>query len=146
MKARAAMMHWSAALLLLALGCHPRGSVTAEMPGQGVALQIVWAGEYGRRDAPPELRYVLEPNLPCLDPNSGRPGWKTLVGCREGYTPDAWHVSIAWHRGDRFSTTTFAHELLHAALAREGIVDPFHKSGVWGMVDTANLKLEAAGL
>jgi hypothetical protein len=136
------MARWAVVLLVI-LGC--RAQPRVEMPGQDQALAIVWGQEYGRRDAPPALRYVREPDLVCTDPDSGRPGFLTAVGCREGYTGSPWAVSIAWHQGDTFSTTTFAHELLHAALGRMGILDPLHKNPAWVMVDAANVRLAAAG-
>jgi hypothetical protein len=88
----------------------------------------------------------MGPELTCTDPNSGNPGFRTSAGCREGYTASPWEVSVAWHDGDRFSQTALAHELRHAADAREGVVDPSHKGPQWRAVEAANAALETAGL
>lgn len=115
-------------------------------PRQAEALSIIWE-VYGRNDAPPEILWVEGAELTCTDPNSGKPGFKTSEGCREGYTASPELTSVAYRPGDRFSWTTLAHECKHIDLARRGILDPGHtRTAEWAKVDAANDRLGAVGL
>jgi hypothetical protein len=119
------------------------------MDGEDDAIQMVWRVAYGRTDSPPEVRWVMPEQLNCTDPNSGRPGFKTLVGCVEGLTISPRSVSVCWREGDTFSTTTMAHEFVHAAQARRFVFDSKHHSPEFqpgGAVDQANVMLSDAGL
>jgi hypothetical protein len=142
------MRWWILAALVIGLGCASigvRGRDTLK-PRQMEAVRLVWESTYGRTDEPPTVLWVEGAELTCTDPNSGLPGFKTSVGCREGYTATPDRVSVAWREGDRFSTTTLAHELRHAADALEGIIDPSHVGPQWRAVDAANAMLDAVGL
>jgi hypothetical protein len=140
------MRRWVLGALLL--GCATVGvrGQPSPKPRQDEAVQLVWVYAYGRVDQPPEVLWVEGGELTCTDPNSDRPGFRTSAGCREGYTLSPYRVSVAWREGDRFSSTTLAHELRHAADARAGIIDPSHVGPQWRAVDAANAMLEAAGL
>jgi hypothetical protein len=117
--------------------------------GEDAAITIVWRTVYGRTDTPPEVRWVWPEQLNCTDPNSGRPGFKTIVGCVEGLTISPRSVSVCWRDGDTFSTTTMAHEFVHAAQARRLVFDPNHHTAEFqpgGAVDQANNALADSGL
>lgn len=114
--------------------------------GQEKAAWIVWTS-YGRSDAPPTVRWLEGPALNCAIGDSA--GFQTPVGCRQGFTWTPFNVSVAWRPGDEFSTTALAHEYMHAAQLRQGIVDPEHLRPEWqpgGAVDQANATLQAEGL
>jgi hypothetical protein len=117
--------------------------------GQEAAVHMVWYDIFGRTDTPPEVRWVWDEQLNCTDPQSGRPGFKTLVGCVEGLTISPRSVSVCWRDGDTFSTTTMAHEFVHAAQARRLVFDANHKSPEFqpgGLVEQANVRLSEAGM
>ncbi len=121
-------------VLLAFSGCAALGmrGQRVEIERQAVAVHVIWHDTYGRTDKAPGVRWVQKlSDLTCVDPNSGRPGFKTSAGCREGYTLMPWEVSVAWHEGDNFATTALAHELLHQDLWRRGIMDPNHKRQEW---------------
>lgn len=119
---------------------------------QGNAIYVVWREVYGRKDAYPHVRWITGDALTCTDPNSNKPGFE-IVGpegavCREGMTVVPWQIEVSYH-GERFSETALAHELWHAALMREGVLDPFHRTEGFqpgGIVDQANSKLITEGL
>jgi hypothetical protein len=128
----------------------------AELPGsavyiqdQEVAVGMIWEGILGRADSPPEVRWVQPDEQNCIDPHSGRSGFKTFLGCREGLTLSGDAVSVSWREDDTFSTTVLAHELVHAAQARRLVFDPKHHTAEFqpgGAVDQANGMLSDAGL
>jgi hypothetical protein len=128
----------------------------AFLPGKVVALDrqeqaiyLIWHDTYGRSDMPPHIRWVMPDAQTCTDDTSGRGGFETPVGCREGLTLSPLEVSVAWHDGDTFDVTALAHELAHAAEARSGIIDPSHKTAPFqpgGAVEVANARLVEAGL
>jgi hypothetical protein len=116
---------------------------------QDTAVQIIWQEAYGRSDGPPEIRWVSEDEQNCVDPTSGNGGFRTLVGCVEGFTLSYKTVSVSWHDGDSFSVTALAHELVHAAQARRLVFDYNHHTAEFqpgGAVDQANARLSDAGL
>ncbi len=96
------------------------------------AEAITWQA-YGRTDTPPTVRIVDADQLTCVDPNSGSAGFPVVLidgcACREGYTVSPWSVSVAQRMP--WSSSALPHELLHAAQARRGIVDPEHKLPEW---------------
>lgn len=119
--------------------------------GQEQAAWIVWHS-YGREDLPPSVRWVEGAALTCTA-STGRPGWETPVGCREGFTWTGSNVSVAWRSDDFFATTALAHEMAHCWLLRtRGLLggDSNHTDqAVWGpggMKDRAVGLLEEAGL
>jgi hypothetical protein len=145
-----------AALLLCSNGC-----ATASQPlpagvrdGEAKAVTIVWR-VYGRTDVPPVVRWKQGAALDCTDPNSGRPGFPVWLvedgeprpGCREGFTMSFLECSVAWHEGDSFSSTAMAHELLHVAQARVGVLDSNHRRPEWQtLLPRALEALQEAGL
>lgn len=136
------------ALLVLA-GCSvlPPGQATSHL-GQATAVATVWQ-VYGRTDTPPEVLWVEPADLHCTDPTSGYPGFRWAGACMEGLclTPD--RVFVAFRPGESFSSMALAHEFWHAALIREGRLDPFHEGAGWGpggAVEQAKWELLGAGL
>jgi hypothetical protein len=120
----------SLAWLGLLVGCGatvPHGTFDVR-PNQDQALRIVWQTTYGRADTAPQVRWIESGELSCTDATSQKPGFPTAEGCREGLTLSPLEVRVAWSGQDRLSTTTLAHEFLHALLAREGTVDPLHQT------------------
>lgn len=108
------------------------------------ATAQIWSA-YGRTDRPPRVLVVTETD--CID-ERGVEGFRTIVGCRQGFTASPFDVSVMW-RGGRWSETTLAHELQHAAQARRGYADPEHRSPEFqpgGAVDQVTAELSAAGL
>lgn len=140
------------ALALLLASCAALGLTTSKRephPGLDKAVPIVWAS-YGRTDKPPAITVIEGKDLSCVDPNSGTPGFPVLLpsgwDCRNGYTVSPWACSVSW-TGWPWSQTALAHELLHAAQARRGIVDPYHREPEWQtLVPAANDLLRAQGL
>lgn len=128
---------------------------SAVLPGQAVnlygqdeAMRIVWNGAYGRGDAPPTVRWVFAAGQTCTDPATGRGGFPTTVGCKEGVCLLPSEVSVAIHDGEPFSTTAFAHEAMHAAQWRGGTFDPYHRTPAFqpgGAVEIANALLAVEG-
>lgn len=114
--------------------------------GQEQASWVIWH-LYGREDTPPSVHWVEGKYLACTSP-TGRPGFLTPVGCREGFTWTPFNVSVAWRPDDFFSTTALAHEDMHAAQARVGVIDPGHTRAEWqpgGLVDKAIGRLMEMG-
>jgi len=137
--------------LLLASSCATASPLlpipTPVREGQEKAAWIIWHS-YGREDMPPAVRWVEGTGLACTA-STGRPGFETPVGCREGFTWTPFNVSVAWRPDDFFSTTALAHEMEHARQARMGVFDPEHARPEWlpgGEVDQANVALQAEGL
>jgi hypothetical protein len=126
-----------AALMAFALlyGCASvgvRGDVQ-ELPGLREATALVWTA-YGRTDKPPRVRIAQGDDLTCTDPISGKAGFPVLLtsgpGCREGFTISPLETSVSWH-GEPWHETALAHELMHVAQGRRGIVDPGHLRIEW---------------
>jgi hypothetical protein len=152
---------WGVVCLLL--GCGPSVGPGSKKADQDRAAALVWSTVFRASGSPPEVRWVEGTNLTCADPNSGRPGFHTPNGCREGYTWRPSEVQVAWRDDDRFSSTTLAHEFLHALHFHLGIMDPLHKTpgfqprstcaappnppaDLCGIVEVANEALAAAQL
>lgn len=73
--------------------------------------------------------------------------WPGIVQWKSGVTRGTGAVTAAWPSyAKAFSDTVLAHELLHVAHARKGIVDYEHKHPSWVLVDEANEALRKAGL
>jgi hypothetical protein len=108
------------------------------MPRQTDASSIVWKSFYGRTDSPPSVTWVSRGDCP------DGPGFSVYSGgCAVGiYRPaedQAWAMVGQWD--------TFAHELLHAALGREGDSDHDHTNPAWKGVYPAAVKaLADAGI
>ena len=113
--------------LLLASGCPSPGLLLVKT-GQEEAVLSIWKDVFGRSDEPPRVRWVERSALTCKDEKTGRPGFPTPDGCAEGLTMTSTEVQVAWRDGDRFADTQLAHELWHAALFRQGLMDPGHRS------------------
>jgi hypothetical protein len=151
-----------AACLVCVAGCQlvlPKGNPGLR-PDQDRALGIIWEQTYKRTDAAPQVLWVELGELSCTDPNSGKPGFHAPEGCREGLTVTPKEVRVAWTGDDRMSGTALAHELLHALLGREGVIDANHQTEGFrrledcgsdhgercGLVDTANRALARSSL
>lgn len=134
----------TAASLLLLACASPRPPVAK--PGQADATALVWH-LYGRRDSPPAVRWVEGPALDCTSPG-GHQGMRYGAQCLAGIATAAGLV-LAWHPGDRYSTSPLAHELEHERLWREtGDADAGHTGPAWlagGEVAKANAALAACG-
>ena len=158
---RGARTCWLIVVCSLA-GCWRNGQPTTK-PNQDRAVAIVWQDVFLRGDGAPVVRWVEGHDLTCTDPGSGRPGFPTPNGCREGLTMLPTEVQVAWRDDDSFSTTTLAHELLHAFHLRLGIMDPQHETpgfapkdrcpgppsppqDLCGILEVANSALAAASL
>ena len=152
---------WWVGLIQLVSGCATCSGDGTTKAGQDEAVRIVWNEVFLQSDASPEIRWVHGTALICTDPNSGRPGFETPSGCREGLTIVPTMVQVAWRDDDKFSTTTLAHELLHALHFHTNVMaDPNHKTSgfrpmsecpekphdLCGIVERANVKLVEAGL
>ncbi len=124
--------------ILLWTGC----AAPAPMPRQAEALAIVWTDTYSMQVDPPEISWWTT-NCP------NNPTTLTAVYfndmCYAGLTFSYYHTDVAW-RGS-FSSSAFAHELMHVAQAHRGLSDPNHAVvGDWSLVDVANTFLKGAGL
>jgi hypothetical protein len=150
------------AAALLSPSCGPTCKVDqGKRPGQDDAVRVVWNDVFQRSDPPPEVRWVTGSCLTCKDPISDRPGFETSAGCREGWTILPTVVQVAWRDDDSFSSTTLAHEFLHALHFRiPTMPDPTHQSpgfrpmsqctapapDLCGIVERANAALAAASM
>ena len=114
--------------LLLASGCWLVSTAGRPKFGQDEAILVVWKDVFGRKDAPPQVRWIEGRELTCKDEETGRPGFPTPAGCLEGLTMNPSEVQVAWHDGDRFADTRLAHELWHAALFHQGVMDQGHRT------------------
>jgi len=124
-------------------GCLESGSF-APKPNQGQAIDLLWHGLYGEEGPPPPIAWVDADFL-----------WGNI----EGYT-DVSEVRIAardmeicgtsgaaCRLGFRFSSTSFAHELMHyRTWKRTGDLDPLHFRGDWDLSTRANHELFLVGL
>lgn len=122
------------------------------------AAALVWQA-YGRTDELPQVRVVEASEQTCTMP-SGLTGFRTAIGCREGFQLVPGIVSVARPASGKWSESTLAHELWHDAMARMLLVDPHHLSAGWwdlsecgpgassicGIVARANERLVSAGL
>jgi hypothetical protein len=125
---------------------------------EGEALLVVWSSTYGRGDAAPDLRWPRGAELDCA---SGQ-GFELEGQCLMGV---CWEPDLAWvaapssaSEDGRFlyERTALAHELWHASLWRDGVLDGDvnHADPGFGTdyghprgaVDVARDALAAAGL
>lgn len=132
-----------------------------EQLSQDEAMEIVWRQVYGMKGyAPPRIEWMLPHQLDCgngvafnvrlqVGIEKGRPvmGDKCVYGIFWPYTH---HAQIAWQEGATYSTTAFAHELYHVALAWRRVPDNGDHSQEGfqegGEVSKAIEALRAAGL
>ena len=115
----------------------------APRPNQGKALDIVWHGIYGVPQEPPHITWMLQKHLDCADGTS----WVSVrTGeCVAGQTTSGVEIAVAWPDGCRYSTTAFAHELLHAASYYKDV--PLgHSVMFYDKVAEANVALRVIGL
>lgn len=127
------------------------------LPNQETAMGIIW-GAYGRKEPPPKIYWRTGDSLDC---NEHR-GFTALTfqgnKCVSGRTVSPISVEVAWVDGQKMSETALAHELWHAALAYQGVVDPLHVTEGWagtancgcerasaGIVQKANAELQKVG-
>jgi len=142
-----------AALLLCSHGCATGGPLPTPglRDGSEKAAAIIWH-VYGRTDLPPVIHWVQGKDLTCTDPDSGEPGFPQMNEkgepvCHEGLTLTPWSCYVAWTGQPSFSDTALAHELLHVAQFRAGILDPRHERPEWTLlVPRANAALVENGL
>lgn len=113
---------------------------------------IAWES-YGRSDIPPLIRWIRGSQLNC-DKGKGftaididtTPDAKVGLKCYTGFTWSDREILVAWHGEISFSETSLAHELLHAALLREGIFLDHHSLPYFfDRVDKANELIIKAG-
>lgn len=123
-----------------------------------LARTIVWYEIFAAETEPPEVVWWYEtcpevgnPDAPGKpeDTPGNKPDTRTAVyidgHCYSGlFRPHLWRADVAW-RGS-FSTSAYAHELMHAWQAERGIRDPQHKNDEWLEVPAIDAELAAAGL
>lgn len=168
-------------LLLLALtGCKallPDFAFTSgPRKDEGIAARIVWVETYGQSGRAPSVNWVDWNKM--SSPKCGTDEKRGFVsvytgGCVAGTTVGS--VTIVVQKDGRFSSSAYAHELLHVAWMLDGRWLPHHPEGPWrqcsegeqptelspflrscilpadaaefyGLVDKANAALRAAGL
>lgn len=155
MKRAAWLLAWC--LVLWWCGC---ATSTPPLPTPGLrdgserAVAIVWR-VYGRTDLPPVIHWVQGSALSCTS-KGGRPGFPAPiekgideydVECMEGLTLTPMSCYVAWSGPASFSETLLAHELLHVAQFRDGILDPLHTRPEWAvLVPRADAAIVEAGL
>lgn len=122
--------------------------VSQQHPRFDDALKIVWYGYYKEKGPPPTMIWK---NEVCTDPAKaekakGIPLIMYQGKCYYGLTfTDEWIIWIAWEGS--FSTSAFAHELMHAHMHHLGLEDPDHKMlEYWNQIDGINKLLRDAGL
>lgn len=114
--------------------------------GEAQAVALAWR-IYGRSDLPPVVRWKQGADLTCVDSSSGKPGFETAIGCREGWTFSWRECVVSWHGEASFADTALAHELLHVAQARRLFFDPHHESSDWvTLLPVAEAAIREAGL
>jgi len=128
-----------AVLLAFAGGC---GAELPAQDGQSLALSLVWTDTL-HADFPPPLVEWRQDLCP------GSAADKSAVvyqgTCYSGLYLRDDRALIAW-RG-RFSSSAFAHELVHAWQWSRGIDDPLHeRTPDWTLATTAEASLADAGL
>lgn len=144
-------------LFLLACNAPPY----PEQESQDEAVEIVWRGTYAMGGkSPPRIEWKLPETLDCGDgvaftvkiPTTDASGKRVLKDrCVYGiYWPTLHKAQVAWPEGANYSSTAFAHELWHAAMAWKRLPDDAtHISAGFqpgGEVDQANATLRARGL
>lgn len=150
-------------LFAIALFCNcatlfPKGETLAT-DGVERAVWSIWAETFGRNDRPPRVLWITGDRLNCTQ-STGWTGFKTVAGCRGGWTVTPFEVYVSLHDAEPLSDTPLAHELEHAKQVRDGILDPLHKTPEFralgecnaesrphcGEVETANATLKALSL
>jgi hypothetical protein len=134
------------AAALLGGACGPPVVDTAAKPDQARAVELVWQQVYRMEHlAAPSIGWVSADQLDC----NGEKGWSEdrlcIYGVSWGTAETGHYAMVAWPKDARFSSTAFAHELLHRALGG----DPEHTHVTWkagGRLDTANQLLRDNGL
>lgn len=120
------------ALAVLLSACSP-----SEYPRQSEALSIVW-NLYAPSCAPPAIEWARD----CE--REGKPGVTYRGTCFAGL---AWpgYVRLAWWGS--FSSSAYAHELLHATHYCAGVEDPQHQRTEWQTIEPrARERLRERGL
>jgi hypothetical protein len=138
-------MRWLVFALALCSCTGPDGDPTPR-PDQDRAVELVWNGVFGMGHlAAPTIRWVNADELDCQHDTGWSEGSRCVYGVGWGTAESGHAVLIAWPEGGRFSTTAFAHELLHRAIGG----DPDHLTHHWqpgGRLEAANRALEGGGL
>jgi hypothetical protein len=142
-------------LLLWLTGCAAGLGSFRPRVGQEQAVHVVWAEAFGRTDRPPLVRWLEGSALVCDCVEDGQRGFyipaadegKPQFQCRTGFTWSPLEVLVAWHGEESFALTALAHELLHAALLREGVVFERHhdRPDFFPRIDAANQRIIEAG-
>ena len=111
---------------------------------------MVWDQEYGRSEPCPCVEWVEGKDLDChaTDPDSGEmgDGFSELGGCRGGIALVPFWVKVAWPDPTIISNTSYAHELLHAAMMYDGKLFDHHDDDFDSKVDAANNSLKKRGM
>ncbi len=134
-----------AGVIALGLCCTGRAAgPTRPTKPLATVVELVWR-QYDRYDPPPYITLVTGRDLNCSKNDAFL---FPYLGCVYGVTlsPDMCVVAYA---GQAWSRTSLAHELLHAAQFRHGMVDPGHLGPEWksgGLLERANAELERNGL
>jgi hypothetical protein len=134
-----------AAALLFAscatLGIRGKADTSDALRGDTAAI---WTF-YGGKGDPPTVLVVEPEESDCTAP-TGFPGFSAYVlegdrfvrACREGFTLLPGRVSVV--RRPDMRTSALRHEIMHARMIQEGVIDPNHERAEWqpgGMVDRA---------
>lgn len=135
-------------LFVLAVGCTPPDDAYDCWHGkasQCKAEQIVWGEQYGMMGHdPPDIEWVSGVQCP-YNENFKHAiifNWHCIDGV---FYSVPYYAVIVWH--DSFSNTSYAHEMLHAALQhRYGDDDSNHSRIEWKQVDIVNQQLALTGL
>lgn len=115
------------------------GCALPEEPRQADAIAIVWGGVYGQTIDPPAIDWMVN----CIGPNN-EPGVMSGGVCVGGVF-HGWHIDLPWV--GNYHDSAFAHELLHAKQAKQGIYDYEHTLPEWTtLLPEANDLLTNQGL
>jgi hypothetical protein len=134
------------AAALLGGACGPPVVDTAPKPDQARALELVWGQVYRMEHLEaPSIGWVSADQLDCNGDTGWSEGGLCVYGVSWGTAETGHQAMVAWPKGARFSSTAFAHEMLHRALGG----DPEHTHKTWGpggRLEVANQLLRDSGL
>lgn len=132
------------ALALVACASIERDQRDPDREIEAQAIDIVWRDAFGMISAPPAIDWWHER---CPEHPSDLRAAVVLDGtCYSGlFWPSRFSIDIAW-RGS-FSSSAFAHEMMHAKMWLDGEPpDVDHESLSWSLAEAANEALDLEGL